>query len=161
TYDATAAAYGYAIKTINDVGVAHGAQVTENFTLDPVPSSTVSGTVTDGSSHGWPLYGTITVDGVPGGPVHTDPYTGRYSLTLPQGQTYKLHVSANYPGYQPVTRDVAVGTSDVSADIGVPIDAYGCTAPGYAVHNAGTTQNFDQTSTPAGWTLENTTAGGW
>ena len=44
-----------------------------------------SGTVTDGSGHGWPLYATITVDGVPGGPVFTDPYTGHYSLTLPQG----------------------------------------------------------------------------
>ena len=81
----TAAAYGYASKTISGVTVTDGGTVTENFALDPVPTSTVSGTVTDGSGHGWPLYATITVDGVPGGPVYTDPYTGHYSLTLPQG----------------------------------------------------------------------------
>jgi N-acetylneuraminic acid mutarotase len=162
TYDANAAAYGYASKTISGVAITDGGSVTENFALDPVPTSTVSGTVTDGSGHHWPLYATITADGVPGGPVFTDPYTGHYSLTLPQGQTFTLHVSANYPGYQAVTQDVTVGTSDTNADIRVPVDANTCVAPGYTVATTGTTQTFDGTTTPAGWSVVNNTAvGGW
>ena len=50
--------------------------------------------MTDGSGHSWPLYARITVDGVPGGPVWTDPITGRYSVSLPQGHTYQLHTTA-------------------------------------------------------------------
>ena len=49
--------------------------MTENVGLSPVPRATVSGVVTDGSGHSWPLYARITVDGVPGGPVFTDPAT--------------------------------------------------------------------------------------
>src|SRR6185437_7852449 len=88
TYDVTYAAFGYASKTITGVVVAENATVTENVGLSPVAKSTVSGVVTDGSGHSWPLYARITVDGVPGGPVFTDPATGHYSLSLPQGQTY-------------------------------------------------------------------------
>ncbi|WP_241825599.1 carboxypeptidase regulatory-like domain-containing protein [Micromonospora sp. CB01531] len=161
TYDATAAAYGYKSKTITGVGVTDGGSLTENFALDPVPTSAVSGTVTDGSGHSWPLYATITVDGVPGGSVHTDPYTGRYSLQLLQGQTYTLHVNANYPGYQAMTKDVTVGTSNVTAEFSVPVEVYDCLAPGYATHNAGTTETFDATSIPARWTSDNTAGGGW
>src|SRR5258706_6343571 len=99
---------------------------------------------------------------MPGGPVFTDSYTGRYSLQLPQAQTYRLQVAANYRGYQAVTRDVAVGTGDVNANIAVPVDATSCSAPGYAQNFNGTRQTFDTTSTPAGWTVTNVNAnGGW
>jgi N-acetylneuraminic acid mutarotase len=162
TYDVTIAAYGYASATFSGVAVADGATVNENAALTAVPRVSVSGVVTDGGGHGWPLYAKITVAGVPGGPVYTDPFTGRYALTLPQGQTYQLHVTANYPGYQAVDRGVAVGTGDVRADVSVPVDATSCTAPGYAVALVGDTQTFDAPSTPDGWTVtNNTAAGGW
>ncbi|MGW3635919.1 carboxypeptidase regulatory-like domain-containing protein, partial [Streptomyces sp. NPDC005122] len=161
THDATASAYGYADKTVKGVTVTDGGSVTEDFALGTVPSSTVSGKVTDGSGHSWPLYATISVDGVPGGPVHTDPYTGRYSLKLPQGHKYTLDVNANYPGYEAVTKKVTLGTSDTTADLKIPVDSYDCVAAGYTIHNTGTTQTFDGTSAPAGWTLDNTDAGGW
>jgi N-acetylneuraminic acid mutarotase len=162
TYGATASDFGYASKTVSGVTVPDGGSVTEDIALDPVPSSTVSGTVTDGSGHPWPLYATITIEGVPGGPVRTDPYTGRYSVKLPQGASYTLHVDANYPGYQTQTKNVTVGGSDTTADISLPIDLYSCTAPGYTVHNTGTTQTFDGTSAPTSWTVQqNTAAGGW
>jgi N-acetylneuraminic acid mutarotase len=161
TYSATVSDFGYASKTVSGVAVTDGGSVTENIALAPVPSSTVSGTVTGGSGHPWPLYATIDIEGVPGGPFHTDPYTGRYSVKLPQGASYTLHVNANYPGYQTQIKDVSVGTSDTTADVSLPIDLYGCTAPGYTVHNTGTTQTFDGTSVPAGWTVRNTAVGGW
>ncbi|MGW3635433.1 carboxypeptidase regulatory-like domain-containing protein [Streptomyces sp. NPDC005122] len=161
TYDATVSGYGYAKKTVGGVPVTDGGSVTKNVVLTPLPTATVSGTVSDGSGHPWPLYATISVDGVPGGPVHTDPYTGRYSLKLLQGQTYTLSVNASYPGYEAVTKKVPLGTSDATADLSVPADVYDCFAPGYTAHNTGTTQTFDGTSTPDGWTLKNTDAGAW
>jgi N-acetylneuraminic acid mutarotase len=160
TYGATASDSNYRSKTVSGITVTDGGSVTEDIALDPVPSSTVSGTVTDGSGHPWPLYATITADGV-AGEFRTDPYTGRYSVKLPQGASYTLHVNANYPGYQAVTKDVTVGTSDISADISLPVDVYGCTAPGYAVHNTGTTQTFDGTSAPTGWTVQSAGTDTW
>jgi N-acetylneuraminic acid mutarotase len=162
TYDVTSDAYGYAGASASGVTIADGASVTSNLALDPLPRSTVSGTVTDGSGHGWPLYAKITVDGVPGGPVFTDPYTGRYHLTLPEGRTYTAHLTANYPGYQPVNLSLPLGADDVQRDVSVPIDVADCTAPGWATHYAGTRETFDTAGTPPGWTVSNAnTFGGW
>jgi N-acetylneuraminic acid mutarotase len=162
TYDVTASAYGYTSATVSGVVLADGAVVTENLALAPVPRVTVSGTVTDGSGHGWPLYAKITVDGVPGGPVFTDPVTGGYTMQLPQGATYQLHVTANYPGYQALSLAVPVGTADVAQNFSVPVDAAACDAPGYQLHYSGATQAFDGTGTPAGWTVQNANDnGGW
>jgi N-acetylneuraminic acid mutarotase len=162
TYDLTVVKFGYATSVQTGVVVADGATVTKNAKLHAQATSTVSGTVTDGSGHGWPLYARVTVDGMPGGPLFTDPYTGRYSIALPQGQTYRLHFSANYPGYQDVARTVTVGTSDINANITAPVDVAACDARGYAPSMLGTVQPFDATSTPSGWTVANATAnGGW
>ena len=162
TYDETVAAFGYATQTIHNVAVTDGGTTTEDFAMVAVASSVVSGTVHDGSGHNWPLYAKITIDGVPGGPIFTDPYTGHYSVTLPDSATYTMHVTAAYTGYQAVTQDVNLGTSDTVADVAVPVDAASCDAPGYAVGLSGTSQTFDGTTTPAGWTVQNNTAvGGW
>jgi N-acetylneuraminic acid mutarotase len=162
TYDVTAAAYGYASKTNAGVTVTQGATTTSDFALSAVPKATVSGIIRDGSGHGWPLYATVTVNGVPGGPVYTDPATGRYSVSLPVGQTYTLHVAANYPGYQAVDATVPLSSGDVVKDVSVPVDAKACVAPGYAIHNYGLSETFDTADTPAGWSVVNNTAdGGW
>ncbi|HEY2792521.1 MAG TPA: carboxypeptidase regulatory-like domain-containing protein, partial [Micromonosporaceae bacterium] len=162
TYTETISAYGYLTQSISGVAVADGGSVTENVSLVKAPSVTVSGKVTDGSGHGWPLYASIAVDGVPGAPIHTNPYTGAYSLTLPAGQTYHLHVVAAYTGYQAVDTTVTVAGANVTKNVPVPVDATSCDAPGYHVVVAGTTQSFDGTTTPAGWTVTNNTAsGGW
>ncbi len=162
TYDVTAAAYGYGSKTTSGVAVANDQTVTEDFALAAVPRSTVSGAVTDGSGHAWPIYAKITVDGVPGGPVFTDPTNGRFSMELPQGATYQLHVTANYPGYQQVDTAITVGTGDVTKNLAMIVDPAGCTAPGYRIQLEGSSEPFDTENTPAGWTVKNNTAdGGW
>ena len=162
TYDVTASAYGYATKAVAAVAVADDARVTEDFALAAVPHATVGGVVTDGSGHGWPLYAKITVDGVPGGPVFTDPGTGHYSLSLPQDQTYTLHVTPAYGGYESVTKTVTVGTSTPPVDVAVPVDAQACTAPGYKLTRHGQSQPFDASTAPAGWTVtDNGGVGGW
>ncbi|WP_433894425.1 carboxypeptidase regulatory-like domain-containing protein [Streptomyces sp. CA-111067] len=164
SYDLTASAYGYADGTAAGVVLADGATVTTSFALDAVPTRKVTGKVADGSGHGWPLYAKITVDGVPGGPVFTDPATGTYNLTLPQGSSYTLHVAANYPGYHTVDKTVQVAAADQTVNVAVPVDAEAGQAPGYTVHLDGATEPFDSTTAPpAGWTVANAdgTTGGW
>ncbi|MER5757500.1 carboxypeptidase regulatory-like domain-containing protein [Streptomyces sp. NPDC002088] len=164
TYDLTVDAYGYTTATLSGVEVTDGDTVTESFALTPVPTETVSGKITDGSGHGWPLYAAITVDGVSGAPIQTDPLTGTYSVNLPAGKTYTLKVTSNYPGYKSATKDITVGDSAVSANVSLPVDAWAGTAAGYTTADDGTTEPFDSTtSAPEGWSVVNAdgTTGGW
>jgi hypothetical protein len=164
TYDITVSAYGYANGTASGVQLADGDSLTKSFALAPVPSQRVSGKVTDGSGHGWPLYAKITIDGVPGGPVWTDPYTGAYHVDLPENHDYTLHVTSAYPGYQPATASVSLGSSDTRRNIAVPADPWSGTTPGYTPKDTGTTESFDSTTAaPSGWTVTNAagTVGGW
>ena len=162
TYDVSAAAFGYATATTSGVVVTEGATTTVDAALTAVPRVTLSGTVKDGSGHNWPLYATINLAGVPGGPIFTDPVTGRYQVTVPSGASYAMHVTANYPGYLPTDQTVTVGSANVSADVQVLVDPLTCAAPGYAVHVTGLSENFDANTQPAGWSVVNNTAvGGW
>lgn len=159
TYDLTVTAYGFVSGTKTGVQVSADQTVTDNFGLTPVPSAVLSGKVTDGSGHGWPLHAQITISGYPGGPIYTDPVTGHYQVTLIQGD-YTLTVTPDYPGYQPVTQQVTVGASGASADISVPADLTACTAPGYGPD--GTTTSFTgwQAATPRdGWAIAGTRDG--
>ncbi|AGL15204.1 S8 family serine peptidase [Actinoplanes sp. N902-109] len=162
THGITATKYGYVART-STVTVAESQVVTVNFALTAAPMVTVSGTVTDGSGHGWPLYAKIEVTGRPGDPVYTDPATGRYSLQVPAGTTYTLKVTAVYPGYQPTTQQVTAGTSATTANLAVPVEP-ACTAAGYKASYSDPllTENFDPGTTPAGWSVVNRTdGGGW
>lgn len=155
-YAVTAAAYGYGSATKNGVVVTDGQTTTADFALTVTPKVTVSGTVTDGSGHGWPLYAKLTVTGTPLAPAFTSPYTGRYSLSVPAGATYALHVDAVYPGYPPVDTTVAVGTSSARKDIAVDVDVAACSAAGYTRNYLGLGPvTFDGTTAPAGWTVTN------
>ncbi|MFC4534306.1 carboxypeptidase regulatory-like domain-containing protein [Sphaerisporangium dianthi] len=163
TYTGTVSAYGYGQASFDGVTLEDGAALTRDVALTPLPSQTVSGVVTDGGGHGWPLYAKIVVDGVPGAPVHTDPATGRYSVRLPQNAAYKLTVTANYPGYLPVTRTVTLGSAPVTANVAVPVDAAKGNAPGYTLgYHGGSIQDFEGRTAPTGWTVKNNTGnGGW
>jgi N-acetylneuraminic acid mutarotase len=163
TYTVTASDFGYVASTVSGVVVADGTTVTENFSLTAQARATVSGTVTDGSGHGWPLYAAISVAGAPGGPVYTDPKTGAYTLKLPVNGSYNVQITAAYPGYQPTATTVTVGTSDITQNFAISVDGASCTAPGYVSHAHGSFQSFDTTSIPDGWTITNAanTTGGW
>lgn len=159
TYSVTAAAYAYASKTVTGVSIAAGTSGGGDFALTPAPSGVVSGTVTDGSGHGWPLYAEITIDGYPGGPVHTDPTTGKYQVKLAGDTTYTMHVAAMYPGYTVSDTTVRVGTGAITADTALTTDGT-CTAPGYRWQ--GNSEPFTdwQGATPQdGWTVSGTGQG--
>ena len=152
-YQVAVAAFGYA-STTKTATVAKGATTTLNVALTAVPSVNVTGAVTDGSGHGWPLYAKVTVTGVSGVYDYTTPSNGRYSIKLPAGQTYTLKYESQYPGYQTVTKEVVVGSGNATANVAVPVDTTVCTtAPGYTTGSDGEYETFDATTTPAGWTV--------
>ncbi|HET6504747.1 MAG TPA: kelch repeat-containing protein, partial [Amycolatopsis sp.] len=160
TYAATADAFGYQEQTASVV-VTDGGTTTKNISLTAIPTVTVSGIVT-AATPGWPLSASISVEGVPMGPVYTDPKTGAYSLKLPANASYTLDTSAAYPGYVPAKTTVAIGSADVTQNISVGADLGACIAPGYQDNLHGMYQTFDATSAPAGWTTtNNTTNRGW
>jgi Carboxypeptidase regulatory-like domain len=162
SYDVTAREFGYAPATQAGVQASDGQTTTVNFALTPVPSSTVSGTVTDGSGQGWPLYAKITIDGYPNGPVYTDPVTGRYTVKLAQQASYTLHVAPVYePGYVAQTLQLAVGATDtIRQDFSLAIDTTACDTPGYG--RDGLSEEFTGwtgASAKDGWTVAGSSHG--
>ncbi|GAA1406211.1 S8 family serine peptidase [Catellatospora coxensis] len=152
-YQVAVALFGYT-GTTRSATITDGATTTVDVALSPVPSVDVTGSVTDGSGHGWPLYAKVTVEGPSGVYDHTTPVNGRYALRLPAGATYSLKVEPQYPGYQTVTKEVVVGTGNVVANVAVPVKADSCTtAPGYAYGSDGEYETFDGTTVPAGWSV--------
>ena len=99
----SASACGYGLETVNGVDVTED-DTTVNFALDALPTVDVSGTVTDGSGHGWPLYARIDIDGYPFGPIFTLPADGTFNVELVQSTDFTFHVTAlsrRLPGRHP------------------------------------------------------------
>src|SRR5690606_11918940 len=128
-YQVTASAFGYTDSTAQ-AEILAGQTTVQDFALQPVDSVTISGTVTDGSGHGWPLYAHIQVSGAPIPDVYTDPLTGAYSLSVPEGLTVTLTVNALSPGYNPETREVTAEPGGVVEDFALTVES-ACTALGY------------------------------
>jgi N-acetylneuraminic acid mutarotase len=150
TYDVTFSAFGFNTETVSGVVITDGGTTTLDAALDPAPSVTLSGTVTDGSGHGWPLYTRIEIAGTPLDPIYTDPVTGEYSLEIPANATYSVTYTATLPGYQVVTEDVVVGGGDTEHNVAIPIQD-NCTAPGYEL-TAQLIEDFNE-GQPAGWEI--------
>jgi hypothetical protein len=131
TYDVTYSRFGYATHTEPGVQITDGNTTTVNVALQPSPSVTVSGNITDGSGHGWPLYTRIDVAGDPDAPFFTDPITGHYSIQLPANASYDVTFSSQLTGYQLVQQTVDVGGTDMTHDVQIPVTP-DCTAPGYS-----------------------------
>jgi subtilisin family serine protease len=129
-YSLTASAFGYQDRSA-DVTVTEDATTTQDFALEAVASVTISGTVTDGSGHGWPLYASVDVDDTSVS-TFTDPLTGQYSLTLPANSTYTLEFEPEYPGYTSTTETIDVTDADVTVDTELEVSVDQCrSAPGY------------------------------
>jgi N-acetylneuraminic acid mutarotase len=154
TYDVTASAYGYASQTVNGVAITDGNTTTLNFALDPVPPIEVSGTVTDGSGHAWPLYARINIDGYPGGPVFTDPVTGHYAVTLVESTPFVFHVNAMGIGYNEETRPLQFPPDSPTQDFALQVDTGSCDALGYGSVANGLFEQFNTGALPDGWSID-------
>jgi hypothetical protein len=152
TYTVTYSAFGYATHTENNVQITDGNTTTVNVALQPSPQVHLTGTVTDGSGHGWPLYARIDVVGDPAGPFFTNPITGKYDIQLPANASYDVSFTSQLPGYQVVHDTVAVGGGNTTHDVAIPVKS-DCTAPGYKLDTA-LTEGFDgSTFPPSGWNV--------
>ncbi|MGH3683176.1 MAG: S8 family serine peptidase, partial [Natronosporangium sp.] len=137
SYTVTVDAFGYQPQTATGVVVTAGATTVRDIDLPPLPSVSLTGRVTDGSGHGWPVYARVTVDGTPVS-TWTDPFTGRYAVRLPADDSYPVTVQPAYPGYDPVTDPVELGSVDVVHDVAVTVPETGCeAAPGYQPGDGG------------------------
>ncbi|MFD9287584.1 carboxypeptidase regulatory-like domain-containing protein [Streptomyces sp. NPDC060030] len=155
SHDLRVDAYGYAAGTAEGIDVAEGAVVTRDFSVRKLATHRVSGTVTDGSGHGWPLHAKISVDGVPGAPVWSDPFTGAYRLDLPGDRTYTLRVVPDDAHYRTLTRQVKVVSADRTVRLRLPADTWSTDDPAYSlkIHTVDA-QPFDSADgPPEGWTV--------
>lgn len=149
-YDVTASDYGYFPQTQSSIGVSDGSTTTQDFSLDPAPHVTASGTVNDNSGHGWPLYARIDIEGYPFGPVFTNPITGAYSVDLIQDAPYTFKVSAD--GYNKTIRSVTPPAGGSTQNFLLTVDFVDCHAPGYS-STGGLVEDFDSGVQPTGWTI--------
>nr|MDT0656965.1 S8 family serine peptidase [Micromonospora sp. DSM 115978] len=128
TYPATVTAFGYADATI-DVTVTVGGSTTADAALATLPRVTLSGLVRDGSGHGWPLYAKVSVVGTPVS-AFTNPFTGRYRVSLPADAAYTLVVEPQYDGYGTVEQTVEMGGANRTLDLAPTVEQCQA-APGY------------------------------
>ncbi|HEY7047449.1 MAG TPA: carboxypeptidase regulatory-like domain-containing protein [Jatrophihabitantaceae bacterium] len=153
-YTLSATMFGYEERSAG-LDLADGQTRTVNLALAARPRATVSGTVRDGSGHGWPVYASVEVAGQPSTRTFTDPVTGAYRLSLPRHDAYDLDVTPVYRGYAPATVHVAVGDNAVTSDVADPVEFASCDdALGYAYTSTPLhAEPFDAGTTPDGWTL--------
>lgn len=157
SYQVTVSDYGYQNATAT-VTVTAGQATTENTQLTGRPHETVTGAVTAGPGTAWPLYAQVSWSDGNGhsGTVYTTPSTGQYTLSVLEDGSYTLTVTPLYPGYTaPAAQTVTVGTSNLTQDFTAAVDTVACTAIGYHPVLSGTTQHFNGTSVPKGWTVSN------
>ena len=152
-YDMSATAYGYETELRPGVQVLEDQTTTEDFALDAVPAVTVTGTVTDGSGHGWPLYARIDISGYPFGPVFTNPETGEYSVELVQETPFTFTVNAMTGVYTPAIREVSYSAATATENFALEVDIEICDAPGYEGGEDGLREGFDTEVLPDGWAV--------
>ena len=129
------------------------------------PTVAVSGTVTDGSGHGWPLYARLEITSASTEPVvvFSDPVTGAYATDLPGATAYTFAVTAVGPGYVAGGGAVVIAGAPVVADWSLIVEAL-CNAPGYAPGSYGPpvlSESFDAGVIPAGWTVQTVSGASW
>ncbi|HEY8472832.1 MAG TPA: S8 family serine peptidase [Natronosporangium sp.] len=133
-YTVTAAAFGYQSRTV-PVTIVDQEAATVDLPLTEVDRVAVSGRVTDGAGHGWPLYARVDVPGTPLR-TFTDPVTGRYQLSLPVGEEYELVATPQYPGYATAAGTVVAAGQPLTLDLAATVED--CEqAPGYQPADAG------------------------
>ncbi|MGD9093705.1 MAG: carboxypeptidase regulatory-like domain-containing protein, partial [Anaerolineales bacterium] len=132
TYTVTVSAYGYQSDTVTNIDIIFESTTTQDFNLTPTPMVNVSGTVSDGSGQGWPLYARIDIS-APGSAqtIFSDPTTGAYSVELAQGTLHTFEVNAITPGYLPDSISLTPTSGGNTQNFLLYVDTDLCDAPGY------------------------------
>ncbi|NLN70181.1 MAG: S8 family serine peptidase [Chloroflexi bacterium] len=146
-------AYGFHPAAIEDVLVpVAGETSTTHFNLIAKTNIvTLTGRVSDGSGHGYPLYAHIRVETEGYHEVfYSNPFDGLYQVNLYDDLAYDLNVTAMVPGYQSL-----LTSGFVYDDLAVPLEhaleiTDACEAPGYALLNT-LSEYFEGRELPPGW----------
>ncbi|MCP4345307.1 MAG: hypothetical protein GY795_07250, partial [Desulfobacterales bacterium] len=156
-YEITVSCYGYKTTSAASVSIAEDETATRSFSLTSLPYTTVSGTVTDGSGAGWPLYAGIEIT-LPDfdTTVFTNPGTGFYSVELVQDMEYSFTVNPETGGYESETRAVTLGSDTSVEDFVLIAD---CTVPGYG--DPIFFEYFNSYEVPDGWEVISSEYGDW
>jgi subtilisin family serine protease len=152
-YEITASAYGYLTEIMSAVALlGPGTTTTTHFSLNPKTNLVnLSGVVTDGGGHGYPLYARISLEtGEHSLTVFTNPFDGTYQVMAYDDLTYNMRVDSLIPGYQnALATELTFSQPSVGRDFSLLV-AENCAAPGYGLKNS-LTQSFDGLSLPQGW----------
>jgi len=111
---------------------------------------TISGIITDGGGHGYPLYARVSLeDGETAYIAYTDPFSGAYSLNVTGDVTYQMHIEAVIPGYLAEETEITPAANE-TINAALEVDAFRCTAQGYqrVIYGGGTFENFDGVPAP-------------
>jgi len=93
TYNATASAYGYITKTINNITFSSNSSVNADFVLETAETYTFTGNITDGISTNTPIENAkITLQNLPLAPVYTD-ISGNYIFNNVTEGEYIIEIS--------------------------------------------------------------------
>ncbi|MPZ51234.1 MAG: S8 family serine peptidase [Acidimicrobiia bacterium] len=134
-YQVSASLYGYEAAE-EPATITVDETTTVDFALETAPTTTVTGTVTDGSGQGWPLYARIDIAGYPGGPIFTDPLTGTYQVELAHQVPLTFRVNGRVGEYQQSERAVTLPEDGDAQDFSLTVDP-ACAAPGYVDDGTG------------------------
>jgi hypothetical protein len=143
--------FGWQEQTVEHVLITAGTTTTLDFTLIARPAVMVSGTVKDGSGHGYPLYAYVVFMGTDYvTSTYTDPFDGSYSVELEEGVPYSIHIRSGQaseidPWYAQVKSydNVVFNESAVTRNFTLEVlGNMGCYEPGYQ-HDYFYFQNFE------------------
>ncbi|GAB3158363.1 hypothetical protein GCM10027059_03000 [Myceligenerans halotolerans] len=154
-YDVGVEAFGFVARSVEGVQVSDGETAAADVVLERAPLTTVTGTVTDGSGHGWPLAAEVRIAGAPASfSAWADPFTGEYTLDVPENATHTLVADPTSDGYTTSREEVEVAAEPVVHDVAARVAAT-CVAPGYEFGGAGIpVEDFESGEVPEGWSVE-------
>lgn len=154
SYTVEVSEFGYRSQS-SSATISDGSVTTLDIQLVSAPLSKVSGHVIDGSGHGYGLYSQIEITTPDYGKiadVWSDPVTGAYSVSLPDGFDYSFKVSAAFPGYAAQTTTIGSLSENEIRNFSL-VTTVACIAPGYHFVK-GFGAGFDGSFPPDGWSVK-------
>jgi N-acetylneuraminic acid mutarotase len=163
SYTVSVSEVGYVAGTAAAT-VTVGSTTTGSVTLKTAPTVTLSGTVADGSGHGWPVRSSIVLDyGTGTFTATTSLLTGKYSIQVPGDYSYKVQVTPGISGYAAFDTTLTAGSKNITRNFRLTADLLASegSAPGYAQNVSATTQTFTSGTLPSGCVNVATTGAAW
>ncbi|WP_196139962.1 carboxypeptidase regulatory-like domain-containing protein [Aliikangiella sp. G2MR2-5] len=162
SYDLSFGGYWYDSVQVSGIEVTADSTVVRNAALSRAQTTSVSGTVRDGSGKNWPLYARVTLL-IPNSSditLFTDPFTGQYETELVSGTAVPVRIEPLVVGYQETDTSILPvdNNGSFAHDFSVSILDDECTAPGYL--SEGLFQSFEKPLWELGWFTEDINGSG-